>query len=142
MEIGSFWHTKLQRNVGTLLFAFSHLLVHVGQLGDLVRVPMTPWLRNSICPGLTRPMASTGQSISKKRKVHKRLAGRPTEIGGRVNLPIVMQKKRPARKGHSRSPLYDSLERIRLLRHVAKVEENLRKKMSQTRRHRRSRMYL
>merc|ERR1719443_1565462 len=31
-------------------------------------VPMTPWLRKSICPGLTRPMARTGQSVSTKRE--------------------------------------------------------------------------
>jgi hypothetical protein len=66
----------------------AHAVVHYFSSEDYTRVnylissgvPMTPWLRNSICPSLTRPMARTGQFVStKKREVNIRLAGRPKE---------------------------------------------------------------
>jgi len=102
----------------------THAVAHYFSSEDYTRVnclissgvPMTPWLRKSICPSLTRPMARAGQCLStKKRKVHIRLAGRPKEVEAACVYRVMQEKEACARRPFSFPTVRFTRENLGLL---------------------------
>lgn len=83
-------------------------------------VPMTPWLRKSICPGLTRPMARPGQSVSTKKEKSTNV----WQCGPRKKQPRTStascKKKGSATRPFSLPTVRFAQENIGLLLHATK----------------------